>query len=755
MKIQSLNDIRSLAAYLRRIGAEARSLKSAVVKERQGNYFTDISVITVSKTGKIDAPPAFAPTEEEEKAVAAECGGVVWPEPIALKRLINLPPEIEAASAKNVFEFKNISGEILMLHLRVENETGKSYFPYTYWDDQEWRRMEPEGLLPLWGVDKIKDKAVIFIHEGAKAARTMREMVERETPAAREKLAAHPWSEELSAGAAHVGWIGGALAAHRTDWKVLNELGFSRVYIVSDNDKAGVAAVSTISKALRMPTFHVQFTRDWPASFDLGDDFPTHMFEVIDGLRYYNGPPFRHCIHPATWATDVIPMPKGRPQIVLRSNFRDQWSYINDVNLYVNMEIPEIMYPEEVANKVMAPFSDSSLTTKMISRSYHGNYLKLCYRPDLKGKHVAAPESSINLHTPTDIRSSPGDPKPFIDFMNYMFVNEKERHQVMRWCATLIARLEVHMEYGLLLVSAQQGTGKTTLGASILAHLVGPHNASYPSESQIVKSDFNGWIANKRLCVVNEIYSGHSWKAYNELKSAITDKEISVNEKFEKSYTVKNWIHIFACSNSLRALKMDEDDRRWFYPEVTEEKWSRENFDKLHKWISSGGLGIIKTWAENFGDYVKSGEMSPATERKRELIRSSRSEAQQEVVELAAAMNRVKFSVVSGMKEVVSWSRATVKGVMHDSDLELRKAMKESGVFWLDERFLMDNRLQFVCFNDKTLAEIRPKFDLKVIKNNVTILVEEKEKRSEVFDLLREIHKREECRLENILPIRM
>ena len=56
----------------------------------------------------------------------------------------------------------------------------------------------------------------------------MREMCEGKTPEAREKLKAHPWGEELSAGI-HLGWIGGALSPTRTDWSALKKAGAARV----------------------------------------------------------------------------------------------------------------------------------------------------------------------------------------------------------------------------------------------------------------------------------------------------------------------------------------------------------------------------------------------------------------------------------------------------------------------------------------------------------------------------------------------
>jgi len=274
----------------------------------------------------------------------------------------------------------------------------------------------------------------------------------------------------------------------------------------------------------------------------------------------------------------------------------------------------------------------------------------------------------------------------------------------------------------LLLVSERQGVGKTTLGSSILGPLVGMQNVGFPTENQIVQSEFNGWLANKRLIVINEIYSGHSWKAYNKLKSAITDREVEVNEKYQRPYLIENWCHIFACSNSMRALKIEEDDRRWFYPEVTEEKWSRAKFEGFHNWLKSGGLNIIKHWAESYGDYVMKGQPAPMTERKKELIVSSRTEGQQEAAVLAEAMNRHDEPLVLTMKDIVEWVRSSIQGRLYDTDLELRKAMKEVGAIWYEDRFLIGGRFQLAAMNTRAFEMIKEKHSLKMIKNVVGLV---------------------------------
>ena len=701
MILESLNDLPSVRAYLNRIGAEPRSLKVAVIKEMMGAYWADKSVIRFDRDGTVSAPNKELPTDLEAAAIKADFAGVTWPKIKPLHRIINPPLMIKNTDPKDVFEFKNENGEIALVQVRIEVKGERSYIPWTYWDDDKWRCAEPDGDLPLWGLENIKGASTAFIHEGAKAARRMQQMISGESYETDSTFQGHPWSLELS-GAVHLGWIGGALSPQRTDWSTLLRNGIKRVYIVADNDAPGRSAVPGIAERIRIPTFMIQFTDEFPRSFDLGDDFPERMFRKNNGVKHYIGPAFRDCLHPATWATDLWTNPQGgKPTPVLRDSFKNMWSYVEEADAFVCTEMPEIMRTEAILNKMLAAFSHSSETCKLIVKNYRGRSTKICYSPDQSGLTVTFKGSSaINLHVPTTIRSTSGDPTPWLDFMDYLFVKKSEKYEVLRWCATLIARPDIRMGYGILLVSEAQGAGKNTLANIILAPLVGYNNVGYAGEDDIL-SQFNDWIANKRLVIVPEIYSGHSWKAYNRLKSLITDKELSVNVKFMRKYTIDIWAHILACSNSLRALKMEQKDRRWLYPEITELPWNSEKFEEFRNWLDNGGLSIIKHWAEQWGDYVRPSERAPMTDRKAELIDGSRSEAQRESAALAEAMNDNPEPVAITNKEIVAWVHQGCNSRVFDTDYELRRAMTEAGATVFPKRIKINARLDYVVMNAK------------------------------------------------------
>jgi hypothetical protein len=93
--IKTLSDIEPVRLYLMRIGAQPRSLKTAVVRLDHGKYWKDLAVIRFSKEGEITVSnPAFAPSDEEKAAIQKAWAKVSFPEHIAIKavRGSDLPP---------------------------------------------------------------------------------------------------------------------------------------------------------------------------------------------------------------------------------------------------------------------------------------------------------------------------------------------------------------------------------------------------------------------------------------------------------------------------------------------------------------------------------------------------------------------------------------------------------------------------------------------------------------------------------------
>jgi len=287
---------------------------------------------------------------------------------------------------------------------------------------------------------------------------------------------------------------------------------------------------------------------------------------------------------------------------------------------------------------LVRPFSDVKTTSDLVMIEDAMKMATINYDPSRNSGVFAGKNKSgmyINTFEKGPYVPEKGDAGPWVNFMEQLCPIEKDRIELMRWCATLIARPDIKMSYGVLIVSETQGVGKSTLGVNVLGKIVGQANLSEPTEAML-EDKFNSWAARKRLVVIHEIYSGHSNKIYNKLKSLFSEGTASIRQMNKDAYDIDNWAHVLACSNSTRALKMDNYDRRWFIPKVTNKKLPKKYWDNFFEWLEDqGGLNKIMYWAEEFlkkHPPVMKGERAPDTEAKRSMIEEGYSEGQREVI---------------------------------------------------------------------------------------------------------------------------
>lgn len=615
-KVEKVSWPKALQSYMERIGGEQLNFKRIIVKEEVGDYYREVGIVRIDPDGSLFSNrPELEPTVEEQAAIKAvfSDGGYKFPNSIPTTKA--QMPNLQKLVAKDsilypVYNRATPKTPILMVQERRKQKDGsKAYVPWTFFSDGEWRAMEPDGALPFYKPEK-KLHNKIMVHEGAKSAK-----------AAQELKPDHPWYEEMSQ-YDHWGVLGGALAVHRSDYTELFKENPTELAYMCDNDVPGQIALQTFSRNYGKKMYGIRFTNDFPQAWDIADPMPEKMF-APNGV--YKGEPLFNYMWPATFATEEVQDDKGRKFYILRHEFINEWLHSIKPEFFVHKQFPHRLYSSDEFNSKVHPFSHIRDVARLLTAQVATKVLGIEYMPNRDpGVFNNGNGSVINIYRPGMIDPCDGDPATFLDFMEHLIPDAGDREHLLRWCATLIARPDVRMHWSVLLISETQGIGKTTLGESILMPLVGPWNCSSPNEKQIAESSFNSWVAYKRLAIVNEIYSGHSSKAYNNLKTILTDKVITVNRKYVEEHDVSNWIHMLACSNSFKALRVRSDDRRWLVPGVTEKRKPVAYWKKFHNWLNNeNGLGIIHKWAIDYlkkNEPVIPGEHAPGSEAKNELV---------------------------------------------------------------------------------------------------------------------------------------
>lgn len=698
----SLENFPKLKEYIDRVKAEQLSFRKYLIKEfHRNNYYTEKHYIKITEDGDIEAPEEFAPAPDVAAAIKEEIQRVKeWPRviPFSERQLKSFPDyerddvviyrfHMRGSKLEKFRKKQSLSDDstIIMLQVRYNNSDGsKDYKPWSYFDDGEWRMMEPDEHLPIFKPERPTKAARIMLHEGPKAAQAAQKIADEYNNGNE----THPWAKELAL-YEHWGLIGGALAVNRCDFKEITDEKPQEVVYMCDNDDPGKKAIKTVSFTYGNKMNAVMFDNRWPTAWDIADPMPEGFF--IDGE--YRGPTLDSLIHPATWATKEAAGSTGKKKIYeLTDAFRESWVFCVKPKVFINATKPSECYNEEEFNDKVKNVSHVKKTSDLLIDNFTCKVDSLMYDPSLplgirnSGNNRKDSAIKFNMHFAPNIEPKDGDNKIWLDYLDHMFPDPEDRREVMRWVATLIVCPEIKINYAMLLISEQQGVGKSTLASYILAPLIGHNNVSYPEETTIVDSRFTSWQVKKRLAIVNEIYAGHSYKAYNKLKSVITEKTVTVEEKYVANYDIDNWCHIFACSNDERAIKFAIDDRRWLVPLVTEKKWSVSNWDKLHEFLKRDGLGIIKKWAIDFiksdrANAISRGDGAPMTRRKRNVYETMLSDGERLVLDRLSTVKEamVEKKMVDGNGDVLPFFvtvndlREMIKYNLHPTHSDMSK----------------------------------------------------------------------------------
>jgi len=227
---------------------------------------------------------------------------------------------------------------------------------------------------------------------------------------------------------------------------------------------------------------------------------------------------------------------------------------------------------------------------------------------------------------------APGDEdiRPWLDLCEHIFPDDRIREIFYDWCAHLLQRPGVKVNWAWMLVGAQ-GVGKSLL-LRPFNFILGTKNARTLSPSELEDS-FQPW-AESELLIVEELPPFHKRDLYERLKAlvSLSQEEIWINRKNKEQYPVRNRHLWFFFSNNENALALDNDDRRYLvyrtpaikgpadlYARVAE-MLEPENILRLHKlrgWLEARDISKFDPYAE-----------PPWTEAKSEMVAQARDDAE-------------------------------------------------------------------------------------------------------------------------------
>jgi hypothetical protein len=583
-----------------------------------------------------------------------------------------------------------------------EEGKNKKYVQFSPYSDGTWQQGYPDEGLPQWGWENYAGQDTLMIHEGAAKARHAHKMsndIDSSGDTLREQ---NGLAGELF-GVFHLGCMGGAVNPYAVDVDQINSKKFKRVICAADNDDIGLKYMRNIARRIDAPTFILNWNLDplkrFPASYDMKDPMPDSLYIEVGGKRIYKGPLLEDLLTDVTFMTEMSKPHKGmtpqqiadfKPVEILKEHARNQVCYLTSQDKFVHIHRPE---EEKEAPALNRYLSNRCFSSGRIADLFakHGE-MHAVAKASLPGHPFGIVEWNggdyLNVYKPSKVRPIELPIDIFDEYLEFLCIDAEDRYNLKKSLFTLIARPEIKVPFGVLLLSVYEGGGKSFMINKVIPPLVGFRNCSFPSV-KIINTPYNGYLANAKFVGIDELWSeDHRFATADALKSSVTQSEQSVVVKNGNPVFMPTPAQVWAASNHTDAMKFSGTDRRWFIPSLLQTPPKRcfaceevigkcppecrcpaaqrmDKFTAFADWLDNKcGYEAIMYAAQNFGDYWNSGSNAPFTKRKREVMRENISPQEDMVTNFA------KWALAQTMPVVINTT------MLHD-ELVVQSANKK------------------------------------------------------------------------------
>lgn len=169
----------------------------------------------------------------------------------------------------------------------------------------------------------------------------------------------------------------------------------------------------------------------------------------------------------------------------------------------------------------------------------------------------------LNLYAFPTLQPSPGKCPRIKEVLRLLCDDNKE---VMKWVLNWSAALTQHPErramVAVVVLSPQQGIGKSLYGR-LLAAIIGEGNSTVVS-NKALKDSFNSHYVTKLLVLADEVAVNRgSSNTMAEVKAAITDDRVHCATPYASRTTITNRMSWWLTSNKPDPILIEKDDRRF------------------------------------------------------------------------------------------------------------------------------------------------------------------------------------------------
>jgi hypothetical protein len=272
----------------------------------------------------------------------------------------------------------------------------------------------------------------------------------------------------------------------------------------------------------------------------------------------------------------------------------------------------------------------------------------VCFRPELPPREIVIEEGRtlVNTWFPIETPQKQGDIRPFLDLLERMLPQQRDREILLAYCAAMIQHPGEKIMW-CPLIQGVEGNGKSIF-VGCIEYAVGKRYTHFPNPEDI-SNKFNPWIEGKLFVGIEEVFTQDRNSIINTLKRLITNRRIEVQGKGKDQKTGDNRANFIMTTNHKDAVRKTPKDRRYciFYTaqqtleDIERSGMGGKYFSRLIDWLNCEGYAIINHFLRSykvppdldpFGDCHR----APATSSTAEVLQCSLGAVEQLLLDCVA-----------------------------------------------------------------------------------------------------------------------
>jgi hypothetical protein len=201
--------------------------------------------------------------------------------------------------------------------------------------------------------------------------------------------------------------------------------------------------------------------------------------------------------------------------------------------------------------------------------------------------------------------------QPMLDHIKRIWCkdNDENYEYVINYLAHIIQK--PYKKTGVCLaLHSKQGAGKGVV-LKLLENIIGDNHYSQNSNAERVFGKFNGLLEAKTLINLDEAFWGGDKKLEGQIKNQITETTQTIEKKSLNSYNINDYCNYIITTNNDWFAGVDEEDRRYFCLELSNE-FSGRDTDKKVEYFNN----IRKVETEAFAKVLYNMDLSSFNPRK-------------------------------------------------------------------------------------------------------------------------------------------